>query len=55
MNPSLSVNMVKVNEEKQMYVENTINSCKESGWIFQVRSMFLLGIQAETVPVCYVV
>lgn len=47
--------MVKVTEEKQMYVENIINSCKESGLIFQVLSMFWLGIQPETVPVCYVV
>lgn len=46
--------MVKVNEEKQKYIENVINSCKER-LMFQVLSMFWLGIQAETVPVCYVV
>lgn len=40
MNPNLSVNMVKVTEEKQMYVENIINSCKEQGLVFQVVSMF---------------
>lgn len=39
MNANLSVNMVKVNEEKQKYIENVINSCKER-LMFQVLSMF---------------
>lgn len=42
-------------KNKLKYVENMINSCKESGSVFQVLRMFLLGIQAKTVLACYVV
>lgn len=42
-------------KNKLKYVEYMINSCEESGSIFQVLRMLLLGIQAKTVLVCYVV